>query len=64
MTNLKDTITNICGLVLTIGGAVLAANVSGQIALPATVTGILGLVVTIAGAIVAWYTGKPTTPTK
>ncbi len=64
MTNLKDTITNICGLVLTIGGAVLAANVSGQITLPPTIVGLLGIVVTVAGALVAYYTGKPVPPAK
>lgn len=59
---MKDTITNICGLVVAVGGGVLSAAVSGTIVLPAIVTTILGIAVTIATGVIGYFTGK--TPAK
>lgn len=58
MSNLKDTLTTVCGWVTVVGGAVLGAVAAGQITLPASVTGILGGVVAIALAVTQFLTGK------
>lgn len=57
---MKDSITNICGLVVAVGGAILSAVAAGQVTLPATVTTILGISVAVATAVIGFYTGKPT----
>ena len=58
LSNLKDTVTTICAWVTVVGGAVLAAQVAGQISLPDVVTGILGTAVGLAVAITQFLTGK------
>ena len=60
MTNLKDTISNVCGAVIAIGGGILSAVAAGQLVLPATVTTILGAAVAVATGVIGYLTGKPT----
>jgi len=58
MTNIKDLVTTICAWVTVVGGAVLAAQVAGQVTLPVSVSGIIGSVVAVALAISQFLTGK------
>lgn len=56
---MKDTITNICGVVIAVGGGILSAVAAGQLTLPASITTILGVVVAIATGVIGFFTGKP-----
>jgi len=57
MKNFKDKVSNVCGLVVVIAGALLALPASGIVLPAAVITGAtVGL--TVAGSIVAWLTGK------
>jgi len=56
--NLKDTISNICGGIIAIGGSLLAMSVSGTLPLPTSMVGILSAAVAIATAVIGYFTGK------
>lgn len=56
---MKDTITNICGIIVVVGGSLLSAHSSGQIVLPDVLLVLFGVAVAIAGGIVGYFTGKP-----
>jgi hypothetical protein len=56
--NIKDTVTTICAWVTVVGGAILAAQIAGQITLPASIAGVLGTAVTVALAVTQFLTGK------
>lgn len=56
---MKDTITNICGIIVVVGGSLLSAHAAGQIVLPEPLLVALGVIVAIAGGIVGYFTGKP-----
>ena len=58
MNNIKDTVTTICGWITVVGGAVLGAQVAGQITLPTSIVGILGSVVAVALAVSQFLSGK------
>ena len=58
MSNIKDTLSTICAWVTVVGGAVLAAVVSGALVLSPTITGILTTIVGVAIAISQFLTGK------
>ena len=60
MTNLKDTISNVCGVVIAVGGGILSAVAAGQLVLPASITTILGAAVAVATGVIGYLTGKPT----
>ena len=60
----KDKVTNICGIVIVIAGALVAGDKAGQISLPNGVDGALSILITIGTAMVAYFTGKPSTPSK
>lgn len=55
--NLKDKVTNVCGLVVLIAGSILALPTAG-ITLPVAVITASTISLTVAGSIVAWLTGK------
>ena len=54
----KDKITNICGIIIAVGGGLLTGHASGQYVLPTIVLTIAGILVTIAAGLVAYYNGK------
>lgn len=54
MKKLKDFITNVCGLVVGVGGAVLASGLE----IGEEPKLIIGLSVAVAGALIGWFTGK------
>ena len=58
MSNLKDTITSICGLIIAVGGSLLGIVASGAVVLPSVVTTILGVLVAVATALIGYFTGK------
>ena len=58
LSNFKDTITSICGLIVAIGGAILGISVGGVIVLPVVATTIVGVLVAIATALIGYFTGK------
>lgn len=51
--NLKDTLTTICGLIFAVGGSLLAIN-----GIPDNVKYIVGVAVAISGGVIGWLTGK------
>lgn len=59
-TNLKDKITNICGILIAIGGGILAAKQIPEATnlIPEWATTLAGLFVSVPTAIVAYLTGK------
>lgn len=56
--NLKDIISNACGFILTVSGAIIAASSAG-VAIPAVVLTYAIVGGTISGGVIAWLTGKP-----
>jgi amino acid transporter len=58
MENIKDTLTTVCAWVTVIGGAVLGAQIAGQISLPVSILGTLGTLVAIAAGVTQFLTGK------
>lgn len=54
---MKDKITNICGLLLALSGAVLTMQQSGVVLPPAVITASMA-VGAIAAALIAYFTGK------
>ena len=61
MTNLKDLMTTIAGVlgaVGTIGGTVIAALSQQGITVPAIVTALAGICVTLSVAIIGYFGGK------
>jgi hypothetical protein len=58
MQNIKDTATTIAAWITVIGGAVIGAQLAGQITLPASILGVLGTLVAIAAGITQFLTGK------
>lgn len=63
MKNLKDKITNICGLVLLICGSLIGLVQAG-IVLPQWLNTTAIILCSIAGSIMAYYTGKNADGTK
>jgi uncharacterized membrane protein HdeD (DUF308 family) len=57
VTNIKDTLSTICGVLLAIAGAILSLQTTGII-LPAWVNTTTMIVAAIASAIIAYLTGK------
>lgn len=55
---LKDKITNVCGLIIVLGGGILGANVAGQLVLPEWAITVIGLAVAVATGITSFLTGK------
>lgn len=55
--NLKDTITNICGIIFVICTALLTATASGLI-LPLWITTASGILVAVSGGLIGYFTGK------
>jgi hypothetical protein len=55
--NLKDKLTNVCGLVVLIAGSILALPTAG-VSLPVSVITASTFSLTVAGSVVAWLTGK------
>jgi hypothetical protein len=55
--NLKDKITNVCGVIVLIAGSILALPTSG-VSLPPAVITASTIALTIAGSMVAYLTGK------
>lgn len=55
---IKDTLSNVCGALLAVSGAVIALQQQGVALPPGVVTGAT-ITAALAGAIVAWLTGKP-----
>lgn len=55
---LKDKITNVCGIIIAVGGGLLGAVASGQLTLPEVWLTVIGAVVAVSTAIVAFLTGK------
>lgn len=58
MSNIKDTVTTVCGWIIAIGGAVLAAVISGQLTLPEGVVAALTFIVGLATAILGMFEGR------
>lgn len=59
---LKDKLTNYCGLVLLIAGAIVGVASAG-VALPASILTIATVAAAVAGSVIGWATGKlPTVP--
>ena len=52
--NLKDTVTTIAGILASVGGTILAADV----ALSPAVKTILGVAVAVSLGLIGWFTGK------
>lgn len=59
---MKDKVTNICGIVIVLAGALIAADKTGQLNLGPSVDAVLSIIVTLGTAIVAIYTGKTNEP--
>lgn len=57
--NLKDVVSNICGIVLAVSGAILTASTAGA-ALPAVLVTYASVGATVSGAVLAYLTGKNT----
>ena len=55
--NVKDKLTNICGIVLLVCGSVLATATAG-VALPVAVVTYATVGATVSGSIIAYLTGK------
>jgi hypothetical protein len=55
--NLKDQITNICGIIFAVCTALLTATTQG-VTLPSWVTGVAGVLIAISGGIIGYLTGK------
>jgi len=55
--NLKDTLSTICGIVFAICAALVTAN-AGGLALPAEVVTVCGVLAAVSGAIIGFLTGK------
>ena len=55
---LKDKITNICAIVIAIGGGIVSAHASGQVILPDWIVAVAGGLVAVATAIIGIFTGK------
>ena len=53
VSNLKDTLTTICGLIFTIGSVLLTVN-----GVPENSKVIVGIAVAVSGGIIGWLTGK------
>ena len=51
--NLKDTLTTICGLVVAVGGSLLAIE-----GIPSNVKAIVGVAVAVSVGVIGWLTGK------
>jgi NAD kinase len=49
---MKDTITNICGLIVAVGGSLLVLDIQG------TVKVYIGVAVAVATGVIGFYTGK------
>ncbi len=58
MDNIKDIATTIAGWVIAIGGAILAAAVSGTLTVPEAVVGVLTFIVGLATAILGMFSGR------
>ena len=58
MTNIKDTLTTICGFIFGIATAVLTYQQSTGIAFPEWLTVALGIAITISGFVIFYFTGK------
>ena len=52
--NLKDTVTTICGIIVAIGGSLLGAGIE----LPVQVKSVLGVLMAISLGLIGWFTGK------
>lgn len=59
----KDKLTNYCGLVLAVCGAIIAVATAG-VALPAWLLTVATVLGSISGALIGWATGKVVTPPK
>ena len=57
-TNLKDTLSTICGIIFAICTALVTLGVSGGVVLPTWVTTASGILIAVSGAILGWLTGK------
>jgi hypothetical protein len=57
-------ITNVCGLIVAICGALVGLNIGGVLLLSTTAVSILTAVGAIAGAIIGYFTSKSTLVTK
>ncbi len=58
MNNIKDTVTTICGWIIALGGAVLAAAIAGTLTVPEAVVGALTFIVGLATAILGMFSGR------
>jgi hypothetical protein len=55
--NIKDTLTTVCGVIFFVCTSIVTMNVSGVI-LPTWLTSTCGVLIGISGAIIGWLTGK------
>lgn len=55
--NIKDTVSTICGILVAIGGSILVAGQSGVV-LPSWLTTASGVTVAVGTAIIGYLTGK------
>ncbi len=55
---MKNKVTNICGLVLVITGAIVTAEKQGVV-MPTWVDSTCIVLAAMAVGLIAWYTGKP-----
>lgn len=53
ISNIKDTLTTICGLVVAVGGSLLALD-----GIPTNVKAIVGIAVAVSVGVIGWLTGK------
>ena len=58
MGTFKDKVTNICGIIIAVGGGLLTGHASGQYTLPTIVVTVAGILVTISAGLVAYFNGK------
>jgi hypothetical protein len=58
MADLKNKITNICGVVFAVCSAILTATTSGMLVLPEPVNLAAGLLIAISGGVIGYLTGK------
>ena len=58
---MKDKVTNVCGLLMAIGGAIIALA-TGGVAIPAIVVTVATVTTGISGGIIGYFTGKPNDP--